>query len=409
MHAGYDLSIGYMMNVVMIGPFAWTPKGTVSARVFPIARTLVKRGHRVTILVVPYDNPAEAGHDFEREGVPMHALTVTRPGVLSFLVDPIRLARATLGLHPDVVHVFKPVGYSGLAGMWLAAFSRLPLVVDTDDWEGTGGWSDVNPYPQVWKRFFDFQERWLPRHASAVTVASRTLQTQVWGFGVPPARVVYLPNGPDVLFRERKTVGQERRDEVRRRLGVGDAALAIYVGHIPRGNDLDIAIEALPRVAAEVGDVRLVVIGEGDGRPALEERVRALGLGERVIFTGWVDHADIPAYLATADVAIHPYRDTLVNRAKCAGKVIEYMAMGKAVVTGRVGMNREYIVHGESGLLTEPGDVDDFAAAMVRVLKDRALAAELGRNAEARIWAEFDWDARAGEIERAYAIARRQK
>jgi glycosyltransferase involved in cell wall biosynthesis len=394
------------MNLVMIGPFAWTPKGTVSARAFHIARALVKRGHEATVLLVPYDNPTEAGREFEREGVHVHALTVTRPSVLSLLCDPLCLARAALRLHPDVVHVFKPVGYSGLAGMWLATFSRVPLVVDTDDWEGAGGWSDVNPYPRVWKRFFDFQERWLPRHAAAVTVVSRALQTQVWGFGVPPARVVYLPNGPDTLFRERKAAGEARREEIRAQLGVGDAVLAIYVGHIPRGNDLDIAIEALPRVAAEVGDVRLVIVGEGDGRPALEERVHELGLGERVVFTGWVDHAEIPAYLAAADVAIHPYRDTLVNRAKCAGKVIEYMAMGKAVVTGRVGMNREYIVHGESGLLTKPGDVDDFATAMARVLADRALAAELGRNAEARIWTEFDWDVRVGEIERAYAIAR---
>jgi glycosyltransferase involved in cell wall biosynthesis len=394
------------MNVALIGPFAWTPKGTVSARTFPIARSLVKRGHEATILLVPYDNPAEAGREFEREGVRVLELDPTCPGAISFLRDPLRLARAALRLRPDVIHVFKPVGYSGLAGMWLAALSRLPLVVDSDDWEGTGGWNDVNPYPRVWKRFFDFQEHWLPRHADAVTVASRALQTQVWGFGVPPARVIYLPNGPDTLFRERKAVGEERQEEIRAQLGVGDAALVIYVGHIPRGNDLDIAIEALPRVAAEVGDVRLVIVGEGDGRPALEERVRELGLDERITFTGLVDHADIPAYLAAADVAIHPYRDTLINRAKCAAKVIGYMAMGKAVVTGRVGMNREYIVHGESGLLTKPGDVGDFAAAMVRVLADRDLAAELGHNAHARIWAEFDWDARVGEIERAYAIAR---
>lgn len=397
------------MNIVMIGPFAWTPKGTVRARAFPMARALVKRGHQVTILLVPYDNPAEAGREFELEGVRVCELTITRPRTFSFLRDSFRLARTALRLHPDVVHVFKPIGYSGLAGMWLAAFSQIPLVVDTDDWEGTGGWNDVNPYPWVWKRFFDFQERWLPCHAGAVTVASRTLQTQVWGFGVSPARVIYLPNGPDVFLRQSKPAGERRRAEIRARLGVDNATLAVYVGHIPRGNDLDIAIEALPRIVAEVGDVRLLIIGEGDGRPALEEQVHRLGLDERVIFTGWVDQTEVPAYLAAADVAIYPYRDTLINRAKCAGKVIEYMAMGKAVVTGRVGMNLEYIVHGESGLLTKPGDVGDFAAAMVRVLVDRNLAAKLGCNAEARIWAEFDWDTRVGEIERAYAIARGQE
>ena len=72
---------------------------------------------------------------------------------------------------------------------------RLPLVVDSDDWEGWGGWNDLLPYPASAKRLFAWQERDLPRRADAVTVASRTLQTQVWGSGVPPEEVFYLPNG----------------------------------------------------------------------------------------------------------------------------------------------------------------------------------------------------------------------
>jgi glycosyltransferase involved in cell wall biosynthesis len=314
------------------------------------------------------------------------------------------MARRAVRLEPAVIHVFKPIGYSGLAGVYLRWFSRRPLVLDTDDWEGTGGWSSVNPYPALWRWVFDWQERWLARHADVVTVVSRTLQTQAWGWGVDPERVIYLPNGPDARLRELAQANDRQKAAVRASLGVGDAPLALYLGHIPHGSDLDLALDALARIQGQLPEARLVIAGVGDGLSALQAHAGRLGLGDRVIFPGWIEHDQARVYLAAADVAVNPYRDTLINRAKCAGKVVLAMAVGKAMVTSRVGENVEYIEHGHSGLLTEPGDVEDLARALLKVLSDRAWAAELGRNARRRIWEKYDWDARVGILERAYQV-----
>ena len=388
----------------MIGPFAFKPKGTVSVRAFFMARALVKRGHNVTILMAPYDNLADSGRAWEQEGVRLENMRLSRNDTWQQVTVPLRMARRAARLNPDVVHVFKPIGYSGLTGVYLRWFSRRPLVLDTDDWEGTGGWNDVNPYPTLWKRLFDWQERWLARHADAVTVASRTLQTQVWGFGVEPARVVYLPNGPDARLRG-QAVSDEEKSALRTRLGVRDAPFALYLGHIPYGSDLDLALDALALISDQLPEARLVIAGVGDGLPELQAQAQKLGVADRVFFPGWIEHEQVPVYLAAADAAINPYRDTLINRAKCAGKVVAAMAMGKAVVTSRLGENLAYIEDGRSGLLTRPGDSGDLAQALLTVLSDRTRAADLGRNARERIWAEFDWDARIGEVERAYQIA----
>ena len=396
------------LNIVMIGPHAFKPKATVSARALFIARALVKRGHQVTILIPPYDNPAESGRCWEQDGVRLENMNLRRNDTWHQLVVPLRMARRAVLLDPDVVHVFKPIGYSGLAGIYLRWFSRRPLVLDTDDWEGTGGWSDVNPYPALWKRFFDWQERWLARHADAVTVVSRTLQTQVSGFGVDSARVVYLPNGPDARLRGQVEVSDEEKAAVRARLGVGDAPFALYLGHIPHGTDLDLALDALACIRDPLPEAWLVIAGVGDGLPALQAHAQAVGIADRVVFPGWIEHDKAHVYLAAAYVAINPYRDTLINRAKCAGKVVSAMAMGKAVVTSRVGENLAYVEDGRSGLLTEPGDADDLARGLLAVLSDRDWAAKLGRNAQRRIWDRFDWDARVGEVERAYQIALEQ-
>ena len=253
------------MNIVMLGPFAFTPKGTVSARVFYAARALVKRGHRVTILIPPYDNLADSGKQWMRDGVQMVNMVIRRVTPITPVTVALAMARRAQAMKPDVIHVFKPIGYSGLAEHFLSESSRVPLVLDHDDWEGRGGWADVNPYPRLWRWFFIRQEPDSIRRARAVTVASRTLQTQVWGLGIDPARVFYVPNGPDESLRTRpEECGCSQRPQIRAELGVGDAPLAVYVGHIPHGNDLDQALDALERVLPH--SARLAARYPGHGR-----------------------------------------------------------------------------------------------------------------------------------------------
>ena len=187
------------MRIVMIGPFGLRPLGTISARALPMACALARRGHEVTVLLPPWQNPEDAGQSWREGGIAIENTDLS-PRVPGFfhLLTALRLARRALAVHPDVVHLFKPKAYSGLAH-WLLA--RLPrtrrphLVVDTNDWEGPGGWYGIGRYTPAQRRFFACQERWGLTHASAVTVVSRTLESLVWALGVPPQRVFYVPNG----------------------------------------------------------------------------------------------------------------------------------------------------------------------------------------------------------------------
>ena len=390
----------------MVGPFALAPKATVSARALPMAQALVRRGHKVSVLLAPYDHLADSGQVFDLAGVRVINLALKRVTGVTPLFAAWRLAALARRLHPDVIHVFKPVGYAALAGMVLRGTTRLPLITDTDDWEGTGGWNSVNPYPQHWKRFFDFQERWLPRHSAAVTVASRTLQTLVWGMGVPPHRVIYVPNCPgEAILKRREQVQEADKRRVRASLGVGDAPLAMYVGHITLGDDLDLALAAVKQVRKRLPEARLAIVGAGEGLARLRSLAAKLDLTDAICFTGWIEHSEVPAYLAAADAAIYPYRDTLINRAKCSIKILEYMAMGKAIVTHRVGQNLEYLQNEKSGILVEPGSVRAFAEGLLAVLANRALAERLGTNAVQRIDKEFNWSRHIIEVEKGYESA----
>ena len=398
------------LNIVMLGPFAWAPKGTVSVRAFFAGRALVERGHRVTILMPPYDNPADSGLEWERDGVQLVNMRLQGDSAWSRLTVPLAMARRAVHLAPDVIHIFKPISYAGLSGLYLRTLWRhIPLVLDTDDWDGPGGWADVDARPWWWKRFFAWLERWLAQRADGVTVASRALADQIRGFDVPSGRIFYLPNGPDPALRALPLAdsGSSRPEarRVRAELGLGDGPLAIYVGHIPRYNDLDLLIQALPPLIETIPDARLIIVGDGDGLPSLRTQVEQAGLTDRVVFTGRLAPDRAAPLLRAADVAVAPYRDTLINRSKCAAKIIYYMAMGKPIVSSRVGQNLEYLDGGLAGLLTEPGDAADLAAGLVALLRDPERAAELARRARQRIWEQFDWRKQISQVEQAYDVA----
>ncbi len=105
-----------------------------------------------------------------------------------------RLVQRALDFQPDVIHCFKPKAYAGLAAWWLWQLKRVGrvkarLIVDTDDWEGAGGWNDLNQYSWAQKKMFAWQEQWGLTHNDGVTVASKALQSIVWSLGVKPERV----------------------------------------------------------------------------------------------------------------------------------------------------------------------------------------------------------------------------
>lgn len=135
------------------------------------------------------------------------------------------------------------------------------------------------------------------------------------------------------------------------------------------------------RVAREV-PARLVLIGDGPDRQAVETRLRDAGLGDRVRFLGMQEHfADL---LARADVFLLPSAEESFGLA-----ALEAQSCGVPVVASETGGLPGVVRDGETGLLAPPGDVEAFAAAVLRVAKDPALHAAMRRAARAHVLASF--------------------
>jgi glycosyltransferase involved in cell wall biosynthesis len=159
-------------------------------------------------------------------------------------------------------------------------------------------------------------------------------------------------------------------------------------------------LEAWPRVLAAVPEARLLIIGEGSQRVALEAQAEELGLlgercsgeacvgtrrarpGAKVVFTGLRD--DVPSVTAALDVAVLPsYREAQ------GLALIEAMALRRPVVATAVGGVPEMIEHGRSGLLVPPHDAEALAEAISRLLADHPLADMLSRAGHDLVHARF--------------------
>lgn len=198
-------------------------------------------------------------------------------------------------------------------------------------------------------------------------------------------------------MRGQVAAAQHKRAALREQFG-WRGPVVIYAGTIPLNHDLDMVTQAIKDLTA----LKWVIVASGDGIASLQRTIDAAGIAQRVEWHRFMPHSRLVEYLVAADAAVYPYRDTPINRAKCSGKVMDYMACGLPMVVSEVGMNRTYLEDGVSGLLTPAGDTLAFGDALRRLLDDRAFAASLGAAAQRRIWEKFGWDARVATLEKVY-------
>ena len=386
----------------MIGPFGRRQKGTSRARLLPLARALAERGNEIKVVLPPWDSPQDSGKEVEVDGVHVSHVTLppSFPGLFHILLAR-RLATAALAFRPDVVHCFKPKAYAGMASflLWYAGrlgLAKAKLVLDTDDWEGPGGWNEIGRYSRMQKALFAFQERWGLVHCHALTVASRALQTIAWSKGVPRDAVFYLPNGWYETDADLQLACYKQSQ--------GKIALLFT-----RFVEFDVAwlIEAWKDVLGRVPEARLLVVGKGffGEEQLLQQLADSEGISESVECLGWLEGHDLRQHQQAAQVALVPYQDTLINRSKCSVKLVELMAWGLPVVATDVGENSNYIEHGVSGWLVPADDDEAFVNAVALLLKDLQLRTRLGKGARRRILHEFKWSNLAERAEQAYLRA----
>lgn len=218
------------------------------------------------------------------------------------------------------------------------------------------------------------REKFCIRRADALSAPSHDMaNTIARECRLPEQRIAVIPNALDTAIFDRAIADRRARD--------ADELVFLHVGRMDRGKGIDVLAQAIPWVLKEVPRARFVFIGDdcpdGHGstwRARLEMQSASLGLRDRIDCLGPLDQAETIAWYGRSDVALVPSLIYESFSYTCA----QASAASLPVVASRIGGIPETVEDGVSGVIVEPGSVEQLTAAMIRLARDPALRQRMG-------------------------------
>lgn len=223
-----------------------------------------------------------------------------------------------------------------------------------DDFQKTkkNGWNGV---------LYKFQG-WICKKADAIIVPSKYLAGIVAGWGVPSSKIQIIYNGVDFKCSELA------KEEARTKISI-HGNIILSVGRLVQWKGFRMLIKIMPQLLNLNQFVRLVIIGDGPDRKALNAMVSNLNLDKKVFLVGKKSKEELALYLAAADMFI-------LNSGYegFSHQILEAMSAGVPVITTAVGGNKEIVKQGENGFLVKYNDEFNIIEAIKALWNDKELA-----------------------------------
>ena len=373
-------------------PGPGTQAGGAASHIKGVVEALTELGAHVEII----SNDAIAGLDTAKLTiVPPETAGATR--ALFDIHNNLVFTRAAVPLIEQAAPDFIYQRYARFswAGVVAARRVRRPLFLEyngSEVWVGRH-WDHVGSLDLL-ERY----ERLNLRAAARIFVVSDVERRNLEARGVPAEKIVVNPNGVDAE-RFRPGIGGAL---LRKELGIGEReVVAGFVGTFGPWHGVVQLAEAIKRVPS---DARFLLVGSGSLHAEVERVLRAETESGRVIFTGTVAHERVPQLLDACDILVSPHIP-LADGSDFFGsptKVFEYMAMGKGIVASRLGQIGEVLEADETALLVEPGNVDELARAIVKLIDSSDLRAHLGAQAREVALRKHTWQHNARRVLEAF-------
>ncbi len=384
------------LRVLVVSPYYPPEKTGCASRVSDLCEKMTAVGAKITVLA-PHPTFPTGAHPrvwrwrrARRDGsVEVINLWAWQPAsrdpgfasrVAYYLTFPLHAALWAL-FNPrayDIILCTMPPVFTGLAGLIATAVHRKKrLVIDVRDlWVDAAVGLGFVKEDSLFTKWTRGLERAALRRADLVTVVTARLGDKLARRHPEVAgRVVVASNGVDT--------------EKFRPHGGTKLPQFVYAGLLGHAQDIDVMLDAFARIGPGARGVKFVLVGDGERRPALEERARALGITAHVEFRGAIPRSEVPALLSGSIVGIAPVRDLESLDYAVPTKAYEYLACGIPVLGTGGGEFARLVAQSEGGRVVN-ADAAEIARTMEWFLDHPDEARTMGERGRAHVLAEFD-------------------
>jgi glycogen(starch) synthase len=366
-------------------------EGGLARHVRKLAEALVRQGAVVDVLTRERGEPAEAAQQ-GLEG--LDGLTVHRVREPSWPRDLDRFVAWVQRMNEDMLAAGEALAqessYDLIHGHdWLVAHAAAALADRLDVPYVTTIHATEHGRHQGWvadppQSHIHSVERWMAHRADAVIVCSYYMRGHVADiFDIEERRIAVIPNGVDP--NDLRPSGDLQA--LRREFAEPHEKLVLLVGRLVYEKGFQLALDALPDVIRQVGNVRFLVAGSGTHEGELRAQAERLGLSAHGTFLGWIGDDALHSLYRIADLCVVP------SIYEPFGLVaLEAMASGCPCIVADTGGLREVVPVGERvGLRFNGGDAEHLGVMIERLLVDDELRDRLVTEASEHVL-RFDWD-----------------
>lgn len=378
------------------------PGGT---RHHELARSVVARGHRVTVITssISYLTGKPGSSNRPLSGAPEDGLGEPED-------ESIRILRAYTypALHRSFVHRVLSF-FSFMASSFITGLNvrNVDLVWGTSPpiFQGATAWALARlkgaPFlfevRDLWPAFAigvgvlrnpiliflsEWLEKFLYRHADLTLVNSPGFLEHVRARGA--RRIALIPNGADPRMFDPQADGAHFRQEH----GLENNFIALYAGAHGMSNDLGVVLAAAS-ILKERSEITIVLLGDGKEKQALQEQAAQMGL-KNVFFLPPIPKVEMSDALAAADACIAILKPIPLYGTVYPNKVFDYMAAGRPVLLAIDGVIREVVENHQAGLFVPPGDHQALANSISWLADHPEQARAMGQRGRQAIALDFD-------------------
>lgn len=380
------------MNILMIHPhdlFSRAEPWTI--RIKKIAEEFRRKGHTIKLIYFPLEYQNEQA-SFVLQGIEYIPLS-RRLGIETYwrnIQDVCKLSKWA-----DIVHLQKCFSYAALPALIGSFWHNKPIHYDWDDWE-IKIFNSSAKQPRLVGGFLWALERYIPLLCDTISVSSTRLKQECINYGVDSTKIAMAPVGADLeLFHP--DISAIR---IREKYNIHGPIIS-YLGQLHGGQYTEQFIRAAKIITNQIKGLTFFIIGGGYRLEELKALAQDMDLDKQIIFTGAVSHQETPLYLAATDIAVACFENNDITQCKSPLKIAEYLASGKPIVASDVGEVKRML--GGAGILTVPGDAEDLARGIKKLLDDQPLREKLAVKARQRAEDLYNWQTTAENLLNIYA------